>query len=58
MVEVRYRLKILDSHIVEKIFNALLEDYRLEVLPSVVDNWAELSIEEKTENELFSVYTY
>ena len=36
-----------DRHIVEKNFNALLEDYHLEVLPSVVDNWAKLSIEEK-----------
>ena len=36
-----------DRHIIEKNFNTLLEDYRLKVLPSVVDNWAELSIDEK-----------
>ena len=36
-----------DCHIVEKNFNTSLEDYRLKVLPSVVDNWDELSIDEK-----------
>jgi len=36
-----------DRHIVEKNFNALLEGYRLEVLPSVIDNWAELNVDEQ-----------
>ena len=31
-----------DRHIVEKNFNSLLQSYRMEVLPSVGDNWAEL----------------
>ena len=31
-----------DRHIVEKNFNSLLQSYRMEVSPSVVDNWAEL----------------
>ena len=31
-----------DRHIVEKNFNSVLQSYRMEVLPSVVDNWAEL----------------
>ena len=36
-----------DRHIVEKNFNSLLQSYRLEVLPSVVDNWAELGEDEQ-----------
>ena len=32
-----------DRHVVEKNFNALLEGYRVEVLPSVIDNWTEIS---------------
>ena len=34
-----------DRHIVEN--NSLLQSYRLEVLPSVVDNWAELGEDEQ-----------
>ena len=37
-----------DRHIVEKSFNTLLENYRLEVLPSVIDNWEQLSQDERT----------
>ena len=36
-----------DRHIVEKNFNSLLQCYRMEVLPSVVDNWAELGEDEQ-----------
>lgn len=36
-----------DRHIAEKSFNSLLESYRLEVLPSVIDNWDELNIDEQ-----------
>ena len=36
-----------DRHIVEKSFNSLLEGYRLEVLPSVIDNWDKLSVDEQ-----------
>jgi len=36
-----------DRHIVEKNFNTLLEGYCLEVLPSVIDNWAELNVDEQ-----------
>ena len=36
-----------DRHIVEKNFNSLLQSYRMEVLPSVVDNWAELGKDEQ-----------
>ena len=32
-----------DRHIVEKSFNNLLEEYRLEVLPSVIEGWENLS---------------
>ena len=31
----------------QKSFNTLLEDYRLEVLPSVVDNWESITTEEQ-----------
>ena len=37
-----------DRHIVEKSFNNLLEDYRLEVLPSIIENWENLSTDERT----------
>ena len=37
-----------DRHVVEKSFNNLLEDYRLEILPTVVENWEDLSDDEKT----------
>ena len=36
-----------DRHIVEKNFNSLLQSYRMEVLSSVVDNWAELGEDEQ-----------
>lgn len=36
-----------DWHIVEKKFNGLLEDYRQEILPSVVDGWDTLPEEEQ-----------
>jgi len=32
-----------DRHIVQKNFSTLLEDYRADVLPSVVQSWSELS---------------
>ncbi len=32
-----------DRHIVEKCFNALLEEYRLDILPSVVEGWETLT---------------
>ena len=36
-----------DRHIVEKYFNSLLEEYRLQVLPIVIDNWVDLNVEEQ-----------
>ncbi|XP_065893139.1 uncharacterized protein [Dysidea avara] len=36
-----------DRHIVEKKFNTLLEGYRLEILPSVIDNWNEMNTDEQ-----------
>ena len=36
-----------DRHIVETNFNTLLQSYPMEVLPSVVDNWAELGGDEQ-----------
>ena len=36
-----------DRHIVQKKFNFLLEDYRAEILPSMVDNWDELTTAEQ-----------
>ena len=36
-----------DRHIVEKKFNGLLEDYRQEILPSVVAGWDAHSEEEQ-----------
>lgn len=36
-----------DRHIVEKNFNHLLEEYRSEILPDVVENWQGLLDEEK-----------
>ena len=36
-----------DRHIVEKKFNTLLEDYRCEILPSVVADWDVLSEDEQ-----------
>jgi len=37
-----------DWHIAKKNFNtrSLLEGHYLEVLPSVIDNWAELNVDE------------
>lgn len=31
----------------EKAFNRLLEEYRLEILPQVIDGWADMDKEEK-----------
>ena len=36
-----------DRHVVEKNFNSLLENYRLEILPSVIVNWNELNVDEQ-----------
>ena len=36
-----------DRHIVEKNFNQLLEDYRTEILPSVVKDWESISEDER-----------
>lgn len=36
-----------DRHVVEKNFNCLLEEYRSEVLPQVVESWCELTEEQK-----------
>ena len=36
-----------DRHIIEKNFNSLLQSYHLEVLQSVVDNWAGLGEDEQ-----------
>ena len=38
-----------DRHVVQKNFNSLLEDYRLQILPLVVSNWSTLSVEEQGE---------
>ena len=32
-----------DHHAAEKLFNELLEEYRLEILPVVIENWAEMN---------------
>ena len=37
-----------DRHIVEKKFNRLLEDYRVEILPMVVADWETLSVDEQS----------
>jgi len=36
-----------DRHVVEKNFNALLEGYRSEILPSVIENWIEMNADEQ-----------
>lgn len=36
-----------DRHVVQKKFNSLLEDYRSDILPSVVKDWESLSVVEK-----------
>ena len=36
-----------DRHVVEKCFNTLLEEYRVEVLPCIIENWDELSDTER-----------
>ena len=44
------RLKIRtmsDRHIVQKNFNTLLEEYRLGVLPSIIEDWNQLSTAEQ-----------
>ena len=38
---------MLDRHAAEKLFNELLEDYRLEILPVVIENWAKMNEIEK-----------
>ena len=40
-----------DRHIVEKNFNELLEGYRSEVLPSIVEGWSDLSPDELVLNQ-------
>ena len=46
-----------DRHIVQKKFNSLLQEYRCEILPDVIDGWSSLGEEEKermkTINSLF-----
>ena len=37
-----------DRHVVEKKFNQLLEDYRNDVLPSIVESWDHISTEEQS----------
>ncbi len=37
-----------DRHIVEKNFNSLLEDYRKEVLPAVVESWDQMTPEQQS----------
>ena len=32
-----------DRHVVEKKFNDLLEDYRREVLPTIIDSWEQIT---------------
>ncbi len=36
-----------DRHVVEKSFNCLLEEYRIDVLPSIIEGWDTLSEEEQ-----------
>ena len=36
-----------DRHVVQKNFNRLLEDYRSEILPSVIEHWTDMSPEER-----------
>ena len=36
-----------DRHVVQKKFNSLLEDYRLEILPMVVKDWSQLTTAEQ-----------
>ena len=36
-----------DRHIVEKNFNILLEDYRSDILPKVIESWEQMTPEEK-----------
>ena len=42
-----------DRQIVQKNFNQLLEDYRKEVLPSVVDGWSQISEDTREDAQLF-----
>ena len=37
-----------DRHIVEKNFNQLMESYRSEVLPEIVNEWKTLTSEQKS----------
>ena len=36
-----------DRHIVQKNFNTLLEDYRADILPSIIQDWDKLSASEQ-----------
>ena len=36
-----------DRHVVQKKFNSLLEDYRLEILPVVIQEWGQLTATEQ-----------
>ena len=36
-----------DRHIVQKKFNSLLQEYRCEILPDVIEGWSSLGEEEK-----------
>lgn len=51
-----------DRHVVEKNFNGLLEDYRMEVLPMLTKNWETMTVEEQnsigTLNNFFVDCTY
>ena len=36
-----------DRHAAEKLFNELLEDYRRDILPSITENWKDMTEIEK-----------
>ena len=36
-----------DRHAAEKLFNDMLHDYRVEILPTVVENWENMDDAEK-----------
>ena len=40
-----------DRHIVQKKFNLLLEKYRSDVLPEIIEGWTELSVEEQNNSK-------
>ena len=43
LANIKNTMSMSDRHIVEKNFNELLEGYRSEVLPSIVEGWSDLS---------------